>query len=72
MIAAWMPLSARKESEMPRSVYSPPRKLRWPIILLIAGLHVLALFGLGRLLAPDLTDSVIAQAGRVISVTVST
>ncbi len=57
---------------MPRSVYSPPRKLRWPIILLIAGLHVLALFGLGRLLAPDLTDSVIAQAGRVISVTVST
>ncbi len=57
---------------MAQSSYQPRRKLRWPLIALIAGLHVLALFALARFLAPDFTNAVVERAGRVISVTVAT
>lgn len=35
-----------------------PKGLRWPLIALIGALHVVALYGLSRFLAPELTASV--------------
>jgi protein TonB len=48
------------------------RRLSWKLILLLALLHLLALAGLARLLAPDLTDAVIEQATSLVTVTVRT
>ncbi|WAT17477.1 hypothetical protein OZN62_11185 [Aurantiacibacter sp. MUD11] len=48
------------------------RKLSWKLIVLLALLHLAALYGLARLLAPDFTASVIEEATSLITVTVST
>ncbi len=48
------------------------KKLSWKLILLIVLLHLAALYGLARALAPDFTASVIEQATSLVTVTVST
>lgn len=52
--------------------YRGRTKLSWKALVAIAVLHVLALYGLARALAPDLTTAVIEQATSVITVTVGT
>lgn len=47
------------------------RKPRWTVIILIVLLHVLALFGLARALAPEFTASVIEEATTFVSVTIT-
>lgn len=49
----------------------PPRRTRFLTILGVAVLHVAAFFGLLHAFAPDLTNSVIARAESVLSVTVT-
>lgn len=56
---------------MEASGYRPRRKLRWSLLALIALLHVLALYGLARLLVPDLTDAVVERAGQAFTVTIA-
>lgn len=51
--------------------YRSRRKISWKAMLSAIGLNVLVLYALARLLAPDLSASVVEQAGRVISVTVA-
>lgn len=48
------------------------RKLNWKMLVLLALLHLLALFGLARLLAPEFTGRVVDQATSLVTVTVST
>lgn len=48
------------------------RKLSWKLIVLIALLHLVALYGLARLLAPEMTARVIEQATSLVTVTVRT
>lgn len=48
------------------------RKLSWKLIVLIVLLHIAALYGLARALAPDLTAAVIEQATSLVTVTVRT
>ncbi len=48
------------------------RRPRWGTLVLIGLLHVLALFGLARAFAPDLTNAIIQQAGSLVTVTVFT
>jgi len=48
------------------------RRLSWPLIVLLVLAHLLALFGLARLLVPDLTAQVIEQATSLVTVTVRT
>ena len=52
--------------------YNPGRRLNWGRLALIAALHVLAVIGLARVFAPDLTASVIAEATSLVTVTVRT
>ncbi len=43
----------------PAARYSArPKRVRWPVILLIAGLHLVVLYGLALALAPDFTRSI--------------
>ena len=55
-----------------RTGYSARRKPRWGLIALLVGLHVLAIMGLARIFAPDLTQSVIDEATSLVTVTVRT
>lgn len=48
------------------------RKLNWKLIVLIGLLHIAALAGLARLLAPEFTASVIEAATSTVTVTVRT
>lgn len=48
------------------------KRLNWKLIVLIVLLHIAALYGLARALAPDFTASVIEQATSMVTVTVST
>lgn len=52
--------------------YPRRRRPRWGLILVIAALHVLAMFGLARAFAPDFTASVIDEATSLVTVTVRT
>ena len=52
--------------------YSPERRVNWWRLALIVGLHVLAVIGLARVFAPDLTRAVIAEASSLVTVTVRT
>ncbi|PLK23408.1 hypothetical protein C0V72_09950 [Porphyrobacter sp. TH134] len=45
-----------------RSFQSRPRRLSWPLIAGIAALHLAALYGLARALAPDMTGAVVREA----------
>lgn len=56
---------------MPEPDYSPRRKLNWKTLTLIIGLHVLALFGLARALAPELTEEVVERATSLVTVTIA-
>ncbi len=58
---------------MADGAYTATRKrLNWKLIILIGLLHVAALAGLARLLAPEFTASVIETATSVVTVTVRT
>jgi len=46
------------------------KKLNWKLVVLIALLHVAALAGLARLLAPDFTASVIESAASIVTIDV--
>ncbi len=48
------------------------KRLNWKLIVLIVLLHLAALYGLARALAPDFTARVIEQATSMVTVTVST
>ncbi|RIV85946.1 hypothetical protein [Aurantiacibacter zhengii] len=48
------------------------KRLNWKLIVLIVVLHVAALYGLARALAPEFTARVIEQATSLVTVTVST
>lgn len=48
------------------------RRLSWPLVLLLVLLHLLALFGLARVFAPEFTAGVIEQATSLVTVTVRT
>jgi hypothetical protein len=48
-----------------------PRVLRWRLLAGIAVLHVVALYGLSRLLAPDFTASIEEEVASVFTVTVA-
>jgi periplasmic protein TonB len=48
------------------------KRLNWKLIVLIVLLHLAALYGLARALAPDFTARVIEQATSLVTVTVST
>ena len=48
------------------------RKPRWGMVALVVAGHVLLLFGLARVFAPDFTASVLREAGSALSVTVFT
>ncbi|WP_340588739.1 hypothetical protein [Erythrobacter alti] len=53
--------------------YSAKRKrLNWKLVVLIGLLHVAALAGLARLLAPEFTSGVIESATNIVTVTVRT
>jgi protein TonB len=49
-----------------------PKRLSWPLLLAIAVFHVVALYGLSRLLAPEFTASVEREVAAVFTVTVTT
>ena len=55
----------------PEARYAPRRRPRWGTLLLIAALHVAALGGLARLLAPDFTTQAIDRAASLVSVTIT-
>lgn len=57
---------------MAKGYLSGRKRLNWKLIVLIGVLHLLALAGLARLLAPDLTASVIERATSGLSVTITT
>ena len=58
---------------MARGAYTKKRKkLNWKLIVLIGLLHIAALAGLARLLAPEFTASVIETATSVVTVNVRT
>jgi len=58
---------------MADSGYGARRKrLNWKLIVAIVLLHLAALYGLARALAPEFTASVIEQATSMVTVTVST
>lgn len=59
-------------SKTPSRYQGKPRGPRWPLILVIAVFHVLALYGLSRLLAPEFTASVEREVASVFTVTVTT
>ena len=48
------------------------RRPRWGMVALVISGHVLVLFGLARVFAPDFTASVLREAGSALSVTVFT
>ncbi|MEL7189606.1 MAG: energy transducer TonB [Pseudomonadota bacterium] len=50
---------------------SRKRRIRWPLVLGLAALHVVALYGLARVFAPEMTASVERQVVSAITVTVS-
>lgn len=52
--------------------YTPRRRPRWGMLLLVALLHLAAFAGLLRVFAPDLTQSVIEEATSLVTVTVTT
>ena len=54
-----------------RSRYLQPKRPRWGLLALIAGLHVLAIIGLARALAPDFTSSVIERASALVTIDIA-
>jgi len=54
-----------------RGYQGKPKGLRWPLILAIAVFHVLALYGLSRLLAPQFTASVEREVVEAFTVVVT-
>jgi protein TonB len=54
-----------------RSFNARPRRLSWPLIAVIVVLHLAALYGLARALAPDLTASVEREVLSTFAVTVT-
>lgn len=54
-----------------RSFHTRPRKPSWPLIAAIVLLHLAALYGLARALAPDFTASVAREVVSAFSVTVT-
>lgn len=52
--------------------YTPRRRPRWGMLLLVIVLHLAAFAGLLRAFAPDLTQSVIDEATSLVTVTVTT
>lgn len=53
------------------SGYKGRQKLSWKLLVVIALLHLLGLYALARLLVPDLTDSVVARAEQIVSITIA-
>lgn len=51
--------------------FTRPERPRWGLLAVLIGLHVLAVFGLARLFAPDFTAAVIDQAGSLVTVSVT-
>lgn len=59
-------------SKTPSRYQGKPRGPRWLLIAAIVVFHVLALYGLSRLLAPEFTASVEREVASVFTVTVTT
>ena len=51
--------------------YAPRRRPRWGTLALIVALHVAAIAGLARVLAPDFTSAAIERAASLVSVTIT-
>ncbi len=56
---------------MARGYVKARRRLSWPLILFILVLHIGALYGLARLLVPDMTRSVEQSVASVFTVTIT-
>ncbi len=63
---------SEKDLNDTRSFTDRSRKPRWRTLVLVGLLHIAALFGLARALAPEFTASVIEEATSLVSVTVYT
>jgi protein TonB len=59
-------------TKTPSRYQGKPRGPRWPLIAAIAVFHVLALYGLSRLLAPEFTASIEREVASVFTVTITT
>ena len=57
-----IPTRPRSDRAPPGPGYAPRRRPRWGTLVLVVGLHVLALAGLVRVLAPNFTAEVIEEA----------
>ena len=55
-----------------RAGFGQKSRPRWGLIALLVLLHILAIFGLARIFAPDFTASVIEEATSLVTVTVRT
>lgn len=55
----------------PRGFEARPRRLSWPLIAGIVLLHLAALYGLARALAPDLTETVEREVVAAFTVTIT-
>ena len=54
-----------------RRYQGKPRGVRWPLVVVIVILHLLALYGLSRALAPDFTASVEREVVDAFTVTIT-
>ncbi len=59
-------------SNTQRGYQGKPKGVRWPLILGIVALHVVALYGLSRALAPQFTASIEREVVAAFTVTVTT
>ena len=58
-------------SAVPVRGYAPRRRPRWGTLALIVALHLAAIAGLARVLAPDFTSAAIERAASLVSVTIT-
>lgn len=58
-------------SRLSERSYGPSRRPRWGTLALIAVLHVAALAGLARLLAPEFTTQALDRAASLVTVTIT-
>lgn len=54
-----------------RRYQGKPRGVRWPLVIAIVLMHMLALYGLSRALAPDFTASVEEEVVKAFTVTIT-
>lgn len=66
-----IPTRPRSDRAPPGPGYAPRRRPRWGTLVLVVGLHVLALAGLVRVFAPNFTAEVIEEATSLVSVTIT-